>query len=202
MSLNRDSYNRVAGEWSAARTAFYGREREYLDIVLRGLPEGSVILDLGCGTGRPMAAYGIERGYRVVGVDQAEKLLDKARAAFPAETWVHSSIEAYAFEHAYAAAIVWDSLFHIERERHEPILRRVVAGLPAGGRVMLTAGGSEHPPFRDAMFGQEFFYDSNAPGETRDILERLGCRIVLGEFMNLPAGGREKGRYAFVAEKP
>lgn len=66
---------------------------------------------------------------------------------------------------------------------------------------MLTVGGSAHPAFTDTMFGQAFFYDSNTPDESGQILARLGCRIVIGEFMNLPDGGRDKGRYAIVAEK-
>ena len=66
---------------------------------------------------------------------------------------------------------------------------------------MLTVGGSEQPPFTDHMFGQEFFYDSNTPEETSRILQGLGCRIVIGEFMNLPTTGHDKGRYAIVARK-
>jgi SAM-dependent methyltransferase len=199
--VNRDSYNRIAHEWALARAGFYGRERDYLDMLISRLPQESFILDLGCGTGRPMAEYVISRGYRVIGIDQAESLLAHARAAFPNEEWVSSSIEGYGFRHRYAAAILWDSLFHIERARHAPILKRVVEGLPAGGRLMLTVGGSEHPPFTDVMFGQTFFYDSNSPKQTERILQDLGCRVLLGELMNQPTSGRDKGRYAFVAER-
>lgn len=199
--MNRDAYNKIATQWGAARTGFYGREREYLDMLLRGVPKGSVILDLGCSTGRPMAAYTMSKGYRVVGVDQAENLLAQAKTAFPQARWVLSSIEGYGFNHPYSSAIIWDSLFHLARATHGPILRRVVTNLPAAGRFMLTVGGSAHPPFTDVMFGQEFFYDSYPPSETERILNGLGCRILLGEFMNLPTGGRDRGRYAFVAEK-
>lgn len=199
--MNRDSYNRIASEWADARCRFVGREREYLDILLSGLPQGSAVLDLGCGSGRPMAEYVIARGYRVIGVDQAENLLALARDAFPRAQWICSSIEAYGFEQRYSSALLWDSLFHIERARHAPILSRVVEGLPHGGRFMLTVGGSEHPPFTDVMFGETFFYDSNPPEESERILQALGCRIVLGEFMSRPTGGRDKGRYALVAEK-
>jgi SAM-dependent methyltransferase len=199
--MNRDSYNKIAPQWAAARTAFYGREREYLDMLLAGLPPRSVVLDLGCGTGRPLAEHVLSKGHRVIGIDQAEKLLARARATFPQEQWISSPIETYGFEHRYSSAIIWDSLFHIERVQHAPILSRVVAGLPAAGRLMLTVGGSQHPPFTDVMFGHEFFYDSNSPEETERILHELGCRIVLGEFMNQPTGGRDKGRHAFVAEK-
>ena len=148
-----------------------------------------------------MAEYAIAKGHRILGVDQAGALLEIARTSFPGERWIEGSMESYAFDQPYAAAILWDSLFHIPRAVHEPILRKTVAGLPPGGRVMLTAGGSASEPFTDVMFGERFFYDSHAPEETEAILLRCGCRIVLGEFMNLPTGGRDKGRSAFVAER-
>jgi SAM-dependent methyltransferase len=199
--LNRDSYNKIAPQWSTARSSFCGREREYLDGLLAKTASGDAVLDLGCGTGRPMAEYVVSRGLHVIGVDQCKSLLELAQAHLPTEKWILDRMQDYEPEDAYAAAIIWDSLFHIPRAEHEPILRRVVRGLPIGGRLMLTVGGSAHPPFTDSMFGERFFYDSNTPAETERMLEALGCRIVLGEFMNLPDGENNKGRYAFVAEK-
>jgi SAM-dependent methyltransferase len=73
--MNREGYNAIAPAWDAARVAFYGHEREYPDALLDGLPVGSDVLDLGCGTGRPLAEYLLARGHRVTGVDQAEALL-------------------------------------------------------------------------------------------------------------------------------
>jgi hypothetical protein len=51
------------------------------------------------------------------------------------------------------------------------------------------------------MFGQEFYYDSNSPEETEQFLRQLGCSLIVNEYVNLPDGGRDKGRYAIVAEK-
>jgi SAM-dependent methyltransferase len=199
--MNRDSYNKIAHAWGSARSDFFGREREYIDAVLSVAPKRSTILDLGCGTGRPMAEYVISRGHHVVGVDQSEEMLEIARRAFPNETWVLFPMEAYEPRVAYQGALIWDSLFHVKRTEHERIIGGVVSGLPPHGRVMLTVGGSAHPAFTDFMYGQEFYYDSNTPEETEGILLRLGCRLVVAEYMNLPDGGRDKGRYAIVAEK-
>jgi cyclopropane fatty-acyl-phospholipid synthase-like methyltransferase len=186
---------------STPTTSFYGREREYLDLLLEKTSGGDAVLDLSCGSGCPMAEYVVSRGRRVIGIDQAESLLDMARSNLASERWILGRMEDYELEDVYGAAIVWDSLFHVARAEHESILRRVVRALPAGGRLMLTVGGSAHPPFTDCMFGERFFYDSHSPAETERVLHALDCRIVLGEFMNRPDGGREKGRYAYVVEK-
>jgi SAM-dependent methyltransferase len=177
------------------------RNRDYLDALLAGVPPSSLILDLGCGTGRPMAEYVLRQGHRVVGVDQSAALLAIARARFPQATWVRARIEDRTFGGPYFGAIAWDALFHVERRHHGPILSVIARSLPAGGRLMLTVGGSAHPPFVDTMFGREFFFDSYPPDEASELLRSVGFTILIGELMNAPTGGRDKGRYAIVAEK-
>ncbi|TCS37050.1 methyltransferase family protein [Paucimonas lemoignei] len=200
--MNQDSYNSIATQWDAARTAFFGREREYLDTFLADLPETFLILDAGCGTGRPMAEYVISRGYKLEGIDQSSELLAVARKRFPTCAWSLAKLEDYPFTGQYGGIICWDALFHIERGYHESILQRMATSLVPGGRLMLTVGGSDHPPFIDCMFGREFFYDSFPPHTVEQMITTLGLEILLAEFMNLPTDGRDKGRYAIVAAKP
>jgi SAM-dependent methyltransferase len=204
--INRESYDAIATEWDAARVSFYGSERRYLDAMLEGLAAPARILDLGCGTGRPMAEYVLARGHRVTGVDQSAGLLSKARARFPEGEWIHSRIEDFPFdassEERFDGAICWDSLFHIERDRHEGILASVHRSLVPGGRLMLTAGGSANQPgFTDTMFERTFFYDSHPPERLAALLRALGFELVVNEFMNLPTSERDKGRIAIVARK-
>ncbi len=199
-ALNRASYNAVAADWAAARTQLYGPEQRYLEALLNGLAAPGHVLDAGCGTGRPIAEEVIARGHRVTGIDQAEQLLALAAERFPAERWIHAALEEYPFGGEYDAAICWDSLFHIHRMHHRAILERIVASLVPGGRLMLTVGGSAHPAFTDTMFGQEFFYDSHPPEAVSELLGELGLRLIIAEFMNPPTSGRDKGRYAIVAQ--
>jgi SAM-dependent methyltransferase len=198
--MNREAYNRIASEWDRARLAFYGREREYLDALLEGLPQRSAILDLGCGTGRPIVEYLLACGHRVTGVDQAAQLLAIARARFPEATWIESRLEDYTIPDGYAAIVCWDTLFHLERSVHAQLLARMAMSLDPGGRIMLTVGGSEHRAFTDTMFGETFFYDSHLPSRVLVMLDELGFEPLIAEFMNAPTSGRDKGRYAIVGE--
>jgi len=197
--VNRTSYNAIAEAWDAARTSFHGRERSYLDVFLDGLPAQSHILDLGCGTGRPIAEYILARGHHVTGVDQASTLLELARLRLPQETWIESRIEDFEPAQAFAGVVCWDALFHIERSIHERLLSRIANILGVGGRLMLTVGGSDHPAFTDTMFGETFFYDSLPPQRVLSLLEEHGFEMRVSEFMNPPTSGRDKGRYAIVA---
>jgi SAM-dependent methyltransferase len=198
--LNRDSYNAIAEEWDASRTGFVLREQEYLDALL-GRDVGRRVLDLGCGSGRPMAEYALERGHRVVGMDQSEELLKIASARYPEATWICGRIEDGAWVGSYDAVILWDTLFHIDRRHHGKILGWVAGCLGSGGRTMLTVGGSAQEPFTDTMFGREFCYDSLPPQEVLALLHELGLIPLIDEFMELPTGGRNNGRYAVVAER-
>jgi SAM-dependent methyltransferase len=199
--LNRASYNNIAERWDEARASFFGRKQHYVDLLLEGLAQGATILDAGCGTGRPIAQYIIARSHRIIGVDQAERLLDMARTRYPTERWVRASLEDYPFDHVCQGAVCWDTLFHIPRVHHASILERIARTLVPGSRIMLTVGGSDHPAFTDHMFGEAFFYDSHPPQQATDMLCSLGFDIVVTEFMNLPGCGRDKGRYAIVAAR-
>jgi SAM-dependent methyltransferase len=200
IAVNREGYDRIANDWDAARQAFYGRERAYLDTLLGGLPVPSEILDLGCGTGRPLGEYVIARGHRLTGVDQSGRLLERARERFPGAAWLEVGIETFVPAATVDGIICWDALFHIDRSIQSALFEKMAAWLSPGGRLMITVGGSEHAAFTDTMFGETFCYDSHPPDVVRAMLERAGFRIMVGEFMNLPDGKRDKGRYAFVAE--
>ena len=198
---NRDSYDAIASQWAAARTDFYGRERAYLDAFLDGLPTPAHLLDLGCGSGKPMAEYLLARGHQVTGVDQSVAMLTLARQRFPAARWVESTIEDYASDDAFDGILCWDALIHIDRAVHQRLLTGFAAMLKPNARLMLTAGGSAHPAFTDRMFDHEFGYDSHPPETLLALLDAEGFEVVLYEFMNRPTGGRDKGRVAIVAER-
>lgn len=199
--MNRDAYNAIAESWDRAHNAFYGREKAYLDTFLRDMAARSAILDLGCGTGRPMAEYILNQGHKVTGIDQAVELLERARTRMPSGTWIESTIEGFDTDDRFASVVCWDALFHIPREHHPAILARIAKMLIPRGRLMLTVGGSkhQHPAFTDTMFGETFFYDSFPPEKVMSMLGELGFRPLVAEFMNEPTSGRDKGRYAIVA---
>lgn len=57
------------------------------------------------------------------------------------------------------------------------------------------------PRRHDLIFGSEFFYDSFPPDTVLSMGSGLGFATIIGEFMNEPAGGRDKGSFAIVAAK-
>lgn len=197
--MNLESYDAIAQLWDQQRVRLSPAEARILPLVTVGLAPGALLLDLGCGTGQPIATHLATAGFRIAGVDQSPAMLAIARRRLPEHQWLLGSIEDWPRVERVAAAIAWDSLFHIPRERHAAILRRVRDTLPEGGRFALTVGGSDHPAFTDTMFGRKFFYDSHTPDQTVHLLEASGFRIVHEDCLNRPDGARDKGRVAIVA---
>ena len=199
------AYDYIAQEFAGLRTCLLPHEREYLALVCAGCPPGSTILDLGCGTGTPVAVHLVAQGYRVVGVDGSAPMLAQAVATLPGERWIHALMEEVDFgPDDFAGAVVWDSLFHLPRRQYGPVLRKVYRWLRSGGRLMVSSGGrvEDDAGFTDTMFGHEFYYDSLPPAEMMALVEEIGFAIIRAEMCDPPTQGQNKGKWATVAQKP
>ena len=83
----RSVYEHEAQTWDRerSRSLFEG---PWLDRLLAQTHPGDTILDVGCGTGDPIARYIIDRGRRVCGVDFVAPMLEIARSRMPEEQWI------------------------------------------------------------------------------------------------------------------
>lgn len=200
----RTPYDQIADRFHALRTTLQPKESEYLSLLLAPLPVGSAILDLGCGTGRPIASYLASQGHQITGVDGSEAMLAIARRLLPGHRWIHAMIEQVEFDETFDAVVCWDSLFHLPRGHYEPVIRKIHRWLAPGGRLMVSSGGETdgHPDgFTDTMFGHEFYYDSPSPEGMVAIVKESGFEILRAEMCDPPDGGRNKGKWATVAAK-
>lgn len=77
--LNQQSYDAIARQWQQARLVIRHKEQRCLDALMTDLKPGDTILDLGCGTGQPIAAWFIDHGLHVTGIDQSAEMLALAR---------------------------------------------------------------------------------------------------------------------------
>lgn len=54
-------------------------EQFYLDKVKSHIHQGETVLDVGCGTGEPIAKFLIEAGYKLTGVDASEQMIARCK---------------------------------------------------------------------------------------------------------------------------
>lgn len=194
-----NSYDHIAEQWNAnpRGQTYVDRVLRYVDRVLIGLPPGARVLDLGCGTGNPITKYIVKRGYSVIGVDQSQKMLEIAKKVVPETKLIHGDMVNIEFADKFAAAVAWDSIFHVERNHHSAIYRNLADSLEVGGKLLLSVGGSDAGPgveglatadvdldaegFTSEMFGQTFFYSGYTPHIARQKLEAEGFEVEMWE---------------------
>lgn len=198
-------YDRIAAQWHANQraSAYVEHVLSYVDRVIDGLPADAKVLDLGCGTGDPIARYVLDRGYRVTGIDESSEMLKFARQALPKAEFIHANMVDVEFTEAFDAAIAWDSMFHVERKHHAAIYRKLANTLKTGGRLLLSVGGSAPSEdeavqgFTSEMYGETFYYSGFAPNVARELIEAAGFEIELWEVDD-PSS---RGHIAVIARK-
>jgi len=203
MSTITTPYDSIAGQYDYARVGLQAKELQYLHAVLEGLAPLSTILDLGCGTGRPIATTLADEGHSIVGVDASEAMLALFRQRLPGHRCIHGRIEHVELDDVFDAVICWDSLFHLPRQHWRGVLRKIYAWLKPCGTLLLSSGGVVEGDygFSDTMFGRVFYYDSLPPDILVQLLEDLGFRIAFSEMCELPGPGRNKGKLATIASR-
>ena len=172
------AYDSIAERFAKARTGF--RERIYVDRFIALAVPGAHILDLGCGTGVPIARYLIDRGFRVTGVDISHAMLALARGHCPEAELVLGDMTGLALEGSFGGIIAWDSVFHVPRARHEGLFGEMSRLLVPGAPLLLSVGGSEGD-FTAPMLGAELSYSGHAPAESRRLLESSGFDVLAAE---------------------
>ena len=198
-------YDLIAEQWHTNKRAdgYIEHVLRYVDRVLEGLPAGAKVLDLGCGTGEPVAKYVVERGFRITGVDESAEMLKFARQIVPEAELIHADMASVEFLDTFDAAVAWDSMFHVERRHHAAIYRKLAAALRTDARLLLSVGGSAPAEdnavegFTSEMYGQTFYYSGFDPVVTREIIEESGFEIELWEVDD-PSS---RGHVAVIARK-
>jgi ubiquinone/menaquinone biosynthesis C-methylase UbiE len=108
---------------------------------LLSLPQGSAILDVGCGWGRHALELA-KRGYQVTGLDQSETLLNMAQAEAMAQEstvqWVRGDMRNLPWTSSFRAIInVFSSFGLFEDEENLLVLQQMHNALKPGGLVLL-----------------------------------------------------------------
>lgn len=169
-------YQRHARTWDGQR----GRslfERTWLDRFLACLSPARSILDLGCGSGEPIARYLIEGGCRVTGVDAAPAMIDLCRQRFPAMQWIVADMRSLAVGRTFDGILAWDSFFHLpfgDQRRMFAVFQRHAA---PGATLMFTTGPA-HGEAIGSYQGEPLYHASLDGAEYRALLRRRGFSLV------------------------
>ena len=117
-------------------------------------PIGSVVLDLGCGTGIPVTKILLEAGLHAYAVDASPTMVEDFRRNFPDVPVACESVERSPFfNRTFDGIISVGLLFLLSEETQRALIPKMAAALNPGGKLLFTAPLAK-VEWKDAMTEQ------------------------------------------------
>ncbi len=137
------------------------------------------ILDLGCGTGLPFDQYLVDNGYDIIGVDIAEKHVEKARENVPEAQIVQGDFFEVDIDNESLDAVVsFYAIFHIPREEHRELFEQINDWLNSEGFILVTVASTEMRDLKESWNGAEIQWSSYEGTKTLEMIEESGFEII------------------------
>jgi SAM-dependent methyltransferase len=169
-------YEENAAAWDEVR----GRElneRQWIDAFTALLPPGGSILDLGCGSGEPVARHLIEQGYRVTGLDASPSLIALCRERFPDHDWRVGDMRALDLDRRFDGVLAWHSFFHLHFDDQRALFPRFAAHATPGAALMFSSGPM-HGEALGEWQGEPLYHASLSQEEYRALLDAAGFEVL------------------------
>jgi SAM-dependent methyltransferase len=182
-------YERRARDWAgdrARQTVFI--EKGWLDRFIALVSPGGTVLDLGCGPGRPMAAYLVANGLDVCGVDSSPTMIAMARDNLPGRAFMVADMRTLSLGRRFSGILAWDSFFHLNHADQRAMFSLFGAHAAPGAPLLFTSGlhhGESIGNFR----GEPLYHASLAPDEYRTLLAAHGFAVVAERMEDADCGG-------------
>lgn len=183
----RRGYNQVAHRYQRDRSQL--SSHNYLMAFLKLLPSKSSVLDIGCGSGTPIAGEVLKKGHLLTGIDISQTQVAHAKQKYPQGAFLLGDI-AKLQAHQYEAdgVIMLYSLFHVPRELHGGILKVVASFLPKGGPLFITMGDRDFEGMHE-FYGVKMWSSHYGPAKNRALLQDAGFDI---EMEKIDGSGAER----------
>jgi trans-aconitate methyltransferase len=171
-----DLYRRHAQTWVSDRGTHLF-EKVWLDRFLSLMPANPKVLDIGCGSGEPIARYLISHSCAVTAVDSAPEMIALFRKNFPTQTSHVADMRTLSLSSLFNGILVWNSFFHLShnhQRRMFPIFREHAA---PRATLMFTSGSS-HGEAIGSFAGEPLYHASLDTAEYNDLLNSNGFEVV------------------------
>lgn len=177
MTKNVDNaYNNIFNNWNELRRI--SPVNKCVVEFSKLLKPGAQVLDVGCGTGQPIAQFLSCSGFHVTGIDISEKMVEHARNLnLPNCKFMLCDVLNFCPKEKYDAVVAFDSLWHIEHGAQAKIYNKLATLLNAGGYLLFTHGKTDGEVVGE-MFGEKFYYSALDLDHLKNLLNKSGFEIV------------------------
>jgi ubiquinone/menaquinone biosynthesis C-methylase UbiE len=197
----REVYERLAARYDAERSVFdverileEFHQRLQPLVATNATESVARVLDLGCGAGQPCAAFFVDAGWSVVGVDFCPAMLTLAGQQVPRLQRVLADVrQLHCRDSCCQAVMAVYSLFHVPWHEHGALFKRVYRWLVPGGQFLFTYATEQYtgaPVFEGykSFLGERLFYSHGTPeqlhrqlAEAGLVVEQMALRQIGGE---------------------
>jgi SAM-dependent methyltransferase len=172
-----DHYERHARAWDADRRLTGWNDKPWHDRFIDALPQGASVLDLGCGSGSPVAQHMAGRGLRVMGVDSSPTLISLCRERLPDHEWLVGDMRSVQLPRQFDGVLAWDSFFHL-RPDDQRWMFDVFARHAAPSGVLMFNSGPSHGESVGEYRGDPLYHASLSSEEYRALLKNIGFEVT------------------------
>jgi SAM-dependent methyltransferase len=188
-------YERHAHAWDADRRSAVWSDKPWHDRFIAVLPGRARVLDLGCGSGAPIAHHMVERGLLVTGVDSSPTLISFCRQRLPDQEWLTADMRSLRLSRQFDGVLAWDSFFHLKPDDQRRMFD-VFARHAAPSAVLMFNSGPAHGEAIGEYRGDPLYHASLSASEYRDLLRGIGFEVIAHVVEDWRTGG---GRTIWLA---
>jgi ubiquinone/menaquinone biosynthesis C-methylase UbiE len=173
-----ESYEYLVEWFDQHRTKDLSLERSYLNLIMEDLPQNAKILDLGCGTGDPLAKFFIENGHYVTGVDGSHRMISLCKERFPDHRFIVSDMREIILKEKFDLVLAWHSFFHLPQEDQRKMFKKFSNFTKVGGLLVFTSGTDASEEWGNNG-GIDLYHASLSTEEYRTLFESGGFQIII-----------------------
>lgn len=182
-----DLYHRRAAQFDADRSRAL-HERPWLDAFLALMRPGAEVLDMACGSGKPIAAYLIDQEAKITGIDAAPAMIALCRARFPDHRWMVADMRDWRSDDAFDGVVVWHGLIHLTAEDQRAVIPRLAGLLRPGAPLLFTAAPAAGETI-GVWRGEPLYHGGLDPAETDALLTEAGLEVLRRRLSDPDCGG-------------
>lgn len=192
-------YERHALAWDADRNRHVTpwNDKPWHDRFVDLLPVNACVLDLGCGSGAPVARYLVERGLKVTGVDSSPTLISLCGQRLPNQEWLVADMRSLDLARHFDSVLAWDSFFHLKPNDQRRMFD-VFARHAAPSTVLMFNSGPDHGEVVGEYRGDPLYHASLSADEYKALLGSIGFKVCAHAVEDWKTGG---GRTVWIARR-
>lgn len=181
----------IAWDLDRQRSARSGvwNDKGWHDRFIGRLGRGANVLDLGCGSGRPVAQHLSDMGLCVTGVDASPTMISLCRERLPDHVWIVADMRGLTLGQRFDGILAWDSLFHLDCDDQRQMFS-VFADHASTGAWLMFNTGPHHGEAIGQYRGDPLFHASLSPTEYSALAAATGFDVIEHVASDGAAGGR------------